>query len=227
MKQTYFTFFFGMLGSVVVGGAIALGCSDAGGGSSGPGCQYQGKIYAVGESFALECNTCTCTTSGMECTGAACLDSGSDAGADTAAIDAAEFSSFDYSWFGTGVSESFVLDHDCGVTTTSTSSGTPPKSGAGTVAAADCEGFEKLVTSAPVVSALSDKSPKCSDATDDNGTYTLKLSSGATIGRTASGCSAIEPFATLKSEMHRIGGKYATSSADAGADADADADAHD
>ena len=232
MNAIHRTYFFGILVSIVAGGAIAGGCSSANDGGSTTQCTGdQGKTYAVGESYVLDCSSCSCTASGPVCTGGACLDSGSDAGTDApgdvGAIDAKDFGGFQYNWYGTGVSESFLLDQDCGVSTSSTSSGTPPKSGAGTVAAADCEGFEKLVTSAPVVSALSDKSPRCTDLTDDNGTYTLKLASGPTIGRTATACSSTEPFATLKSEMHRIGNKYATSTADAGADADADADAHD
>jgi hypothetical protein len=43
------------------------------------GCVYGGKTYALGASFSLDCNTCTCTPSGVACTGKACgVDARSD-----------------------------------------------------------------------------------------------------------------------------------------------------
>jgi len=44
-----------------------------------------GKTYQIGESFKLDCNTCTCTASGAACTAMACL---ADGGADLSPTDA-------------------------------------------------------------------------------------------------------------------------------------------
>jgi hypothetical protein len=46
---------------------------------AGPVCFENGITYGVGESFKLDCNTCTCLASGLACTAMACLpDAGSD-----------------------------------------------------------------------------------------------------------------------------------------------------
>jgi hypothetical protein len=39
------------------------------------GCQYQGQSYQTGQSFKVDCNTCTCEADGsVSCTEAGCLD---------------------------------------------------------------------------------------------------------------------------------------------------------
>jgi len=46
---------------------------------AGQTCSYGGRDYLIGESFKIDCNTCTCTSSGTACTAMACLhDAGSD-----------------------------------------------------------------------------------------------------------------------------------------------------
>jgi pacifastin inhibitor LCMII/VWC domain-containing protein len=58
--------------------------ADGGGGEGGAGCDYDGKRYAVGESFPSTdgCNTCQCSATGsVGCTKKACApDAGKDAG---------------------------------------------------------------------------------------------------------------------------------------------------
>lgn len=72
------------------GGAIAgtggAGANRGTGGSSGAtggatttpdagaqGCVANGRTYAIGETFKIDCNTCTCTASGLACTEMACV----------------------------------------------------------------------------------------------------------------------------------------------------------
>ena len=52
---------------------------------SDPICSYGGRIYAIGEGFKLDCNSCNCTSYGIACTAMVCPH---DAGADSHAIDA-------------------------------------------------------------------------------------------------------------------------------------------
>ena len=55
------------------------GSSAATGGTTttrdaGPqGCVANGRTYAIGETFKVDCNTCTCTVSGIACTEMACV----------------------------------------------------------------------------------------------------------------------------------------------------------
>jgi hypothetical protein len=53
--------------SVATGGATTT--PDAG----PQGCVANGRTYAVGETFKVDCNTCTCTVNGIACTAMACL----------------------------------------------------------------------------------------------------------------------------------------------------------
>ena len=73
----------GGAGGAATGGATSSGgaggkttATDAG---SPPTCSVGGKTYQIGESFKLDCNTCTCTPDGVVCTEMACL---ADGGAD-------------------------------------------------------------------------------------------------------------------------------------------------
>jgi hypothetical protein len=62
-------------GTLGTGGATAP--SDA---ASPPTCTVNGNTYQLGESWQLDCNTCTCTASGASCTKMACRpDGGGDA----------------------------------------------------------------------------------------------------------------------------------------------------
>jgi hypothetical protein len=75
-------------GGSATGGAGGMGgtttLSDAG---SPPTCAVGDKTYQLGESFKQDCNTCTCTASGVACTLMACIPA-PDGGADGLALDA-------------------------------------------------------------------------------------------------------------------------------------------
>jgi len=49
-------------------------------GDAGRVCVYNGKTYTVGESFAIDCNTCSCSATGAMCTAKICF--GPDGAAD-------------------------------------------------------------------------------------------------------------------------------------------------
>ena len=51
--------------------------------SSGQQCFDSGNRYAIGERFKKDCNTCTCTSSGIACTVMACLPQGTGGAAGT------------------------------------------------------------------------------------------------------------------------------------------------
>ena len=53
--------------SAATGGAMTT--SDAG----PQACVGSGHTYAIGETFKMDCNTCTCTVNGIACTAMACL----------------------------------------------------------------------------------------------------------------------------------------------------------
>jgi len=69
-----------------IGGTGGAGGNRGSGGSSGgtggatttrdagpQGCVANGRTYAIGETFKADCNTCTCTASGLACTEMACV----------------------------------------------------------------------------------------------------------------------------------------------------------
>jgi hypothetical protein len=200
-----------------------------GGTSSAPheDMRHRAILLILSTSLAAAIASAACSSAdpagdAATCTTAACTDGGAPDGGtpDVGQYDAEDFASFSLSWYGTGVSESFMMNRDCGVSQTQASSGAGTKSGSGIVPETDCKKFETLVTSPAVIGALADKSPKCSDATDDYSTYTLTLVDGGVLSRNASGCSGVEPFSTVRSEIHRLDG-YAPAHADAGDAGDA------
>lgn len=78
-------------GAVGTGGATAGGAIGTGGATlladaGSPGtCSANGRTYQIGERLKVDCNTCTCTASGLSCTEMAC---GPDGGADVLPVDA-------------------------------------------------------------------------------------------------------------------------------------------
>lgn len=67
-----------------VNGSRADAASDAAPDlSSVQSCDYQGTTYTLGQSFKEDCNTCTCTSSGISCTLMVCQSSTGGAGGNT------------------------------------------------------------------------------------------------------------------------------------------------
>ena len=62
--------------ALVCGLAIACGGSTAGDGGGLQMCVHDGKTYAIGETYDVDCNTCQCTTEGFACTAMACAQPG-------------------------------------------------------------------------------------------------------------------------------------------------------
>ncbi|MBI2394306.1 MAG: hypothetical protein HYV09_32340 [Deltaproteobacteria bacterium] len=151
------------------------------------------------------------------CPGDAGVDavSDADAGPDSAATTyvADDFDSWRWSWVGTGMFGSFAMDRDCGIDAEGTLSyyGGPP-TGAGVVAADECAAFKALAVSSEVTSAFAKfggSGAWCAPVSDDYTTAKLTVRDGGTHGVTwAGGCSDVEPFKKLRTEMTRLGGKY-------------------
>jgi hypothetical protein len=58
----------GSLLTAVLSSLLVGSCSSEGLDTPGRSCDYQGTKYAMGQSFKDDCNTCTCTESGVSCT---------------------------------------------------------------------------------------------------------------------------------------------------------------
>jgi hypothetical protein len=120
-----------------------------------------------------------------------------------------DFGSFRWNWYGTGISEQFAMDRDCGVTATAISSGLGASSGNGVVAIDDCTKFQSLVVSKEVIGALNNGSTQCTKNTDDFGSFRVDLADGKAFGSSTTGCSTTAPFSTVQSEIHRLEKLYA------------------
>jgi len=70
-------------GMVATGGVVSTGGTTIKPDAGPPTCTSNGKSYAVGESFKIDCNTCTCSAQGIACTAMACIR---DAGIDLSPI---------------------------------------------------------------------------------------------------------------------------------------------
>jgi hypothetical protein len=158
----------------------------------------------------------------------ACASHDSPAAADTndvgtpSSYQASDFESFDWFWYGDNVSSKFALDRDCGLSASAASgiTGTSNR-GTGTADAGDCVDFESFVVSPAMISAFETyaTSPaSCSDGTDDYSSARLTLRDGGTLQIVdVSGCSEVEPFATLRTKMQALSDRYIVDS-DAGVD---------
>ncbi len=154
-------------------------------------------------------------------------DAGADSDADAAATTYApdEFESWRWRWAGTGSSGSFAMDRDCGISAEGTLSyyGGPPP-GAGVVADDECLAFKTLAVSPEVTAAFAkygDTGAWCAPITDDYTTALLTVRDGGTHGVSwAGGCSDVEPFKKLRTEMTRLGDKYIVPAVDAGTGGD-------
>jgi hypothetical protein len=73
-------------GGLAAGGAIGTGGATALPDAASPlTCTVNGNTYQLGQSWQLDCNTCTCTASGASCTKMACR---ADGGGDARSVDA-------------------------------------------------------------------------------------------------------------------------------------------
>jgi hypothetical protein len=146
-----------------------------------------------------------------------------DGGTDSRTYEAGDFSSFRYSFYGTGISGSFEIDRDCGIATKGPMlafRGPSVPTGNGVIGDADCQAFKDLAVSDGVLTALagSKTDAGCELVTDDYVTTSLSLSDGQSFATpTLSGCSEVEPFKKLRNEGGRLANKYVTAS-DAGTD---------
>ncbi len=59
----------GIAAMVGVLGLGLVGCAD----DAPTGCEWKRTLHALGETFPDDCNTCTCTATGVSCTEIACL----------------------------------------------------------------------------------------------------------------------------------------------------------
>ena len=147
-------------------------------------------------------------------TGPSCAD----AGYDGRAWGVGDFASYRWSFVGTGVSDSFFMDRDCGIDAQDLAGG---DARSGVVAAGDCNDFKALAVSSRELGALSSACTCMPRATDDEENTRVELVGGAVYGRHTSGCEETEPFHSTITKMYELESKYL--SRDAGPDSLADA----
>ena len=172
---------------------------------------------------------CRCISGTWSCKlqppdGRVCGCPAGDAGAfDAPTYSTEDFSSFRYSFYGTGISGNFDMDRDCGIDAKGTLGFSSPSAlptGSGVVARDDCSAFKALAVSREVLQgyARAEAARQCAFVTDDYVTSSVATADGKSYAvSNVSGCSDSEPFVKLRIAMTRLANMYITP-ADAGTD---------
>jgi hypothetical protein len=128
--------------------------------------------------------------------------------------DSGDFAAFDYSFMGTGNSNRFSMDGDCGITSAENSFSGINRSGSGVAPAGPCNELKSLATSPQVISQI--KSVDSSDCpTDDYPHVTVRFTNDASVS-SKGGCTTKDPFRTLLPRIEELRG-YITYPTDSGA----------
>ncbi len=130
----------------------------------------------------------------------------SDAGPDTLvpAYEASAYKQLDWYYLTTAPGESIRVSGDCGITASY-----EPMTGVGAVPEPECVDFKAFAVSAPMIAALSDKSPCKKPAPDSTGSANLELVDGAVYSGGFTFCVPGAEFSELAARLHTLRGKYA------------------